>query len=166
MLFGALGVKMLKSNYQKFFFKNIGPNRLPWMASLGPRDAVWLYWTSSSLVCVIACHLLGTKPYWLIANSLGTNFSLTKKQTNKNTLLLTSPLCHIYASSNRVSIGSDNGLSVPNHYLKQGLDIVNSTLRNKLQWNFNQNKKLFHPGKCIWKCCLQKGSHFVQGAMS
>ena len=32
--------------------------------------------------------------------------------------------------------------SAPSHYLNQCLDIVNWTLGNKLQWNFNQNKKL------------------------
>ena len=32
---------------------------------------------------------------------------------------------------------------MPSHYLNQCCDIVNWTLRNKLQWNFNQNTKLF-----------------------
>ena len=33
--------------------------------------------------------------------------------------------------------------SAPSHHLKQYWLIVNWTLRNKLQWNFNQNIKLF-----------------------
>ena len=33
--------------------------------------------------------------------------------------------------------------SAPSHCLKQCWNIVNWTLRNKLQWNFNQNTKLF-----------------------
>ena len=33
--------------------------------------------------------------------------------------------------------------SAPNHYLNQCWDIVNWTLRNKLQWNFNQNTNIF-----------------------
>ena len=33
--------------------------------------------------------------------------------------------------------------SGPSHYLSQRLVIVNWTLRNELQWNFNQNTKLF-----------------------
>ena len=33
--------------------------------------------------------------------------------------------------------------SVPSHYLKQCSAIVNRTLRNKLQWNFNQNIKFY-----------------------
>ena len=33
--------------------------------------------------------------------------------------------------------------SVPSHYLNQNWLIVNWTLRNKLQWNSNQNTKLF-----------------------
>ena len=50
---------------------------------------------------------------------------------------------------NRVSIGSDNGLSdlvaylTPSHYQNQCWVIVNWALRNKLQWNWNQNTKLF-----------------------
>ena len=32
---------------------------------------------------------------------------------------------------------------MPIHYLKQCWNIVNSTLRNKLQWNFNQNSNIF-----------------------
>ena len=39
-------------------------------------------------------------------------------------------------------IGSDNGLA-PSHYLNQCLNIVNWTLRNKLQWNINQNSYSF-----------------------
>ena len=34
-------------------------------------------------------------------------------------------------------------LFVPSHYLNQCCDVVNWTRDNKLQWNFNQNKKLF-----------------------
>ena len=37
---------------------------------------------------------------------------------------------------------------------------------NTLQWNFNQNTKLFIHEKCIWKYRLRNGSHFVQGEMS
>ena len=44
---------------------------------------------------------------------------------------------HIYTSVNRVSIGSDNGLSPIRHYLNQCWVIVNWTFRNKLQWHYN-----------------------------
>ena len=44
-------------------------------------------------------------------------------------------------------IGSDNGLIVawtaPSHYRSQCWNIVNSSLRNKLQWNFNRNANIF-----------------------
>ena len=33
--------------------------------------------------------------------------------------------------------------TAPSHYLNQCLNIVNSTLRNKLQWNFNRNSNIF-----------------------
>ena len=46
------------------------------------------------------------------------------------------PMCRLYASVNRVSIDSDNGLS-PNKI------IINWTLRNKLQWNFYQTTNIF-----------------------
>ena len=39
-------------------------------------------------------------------------------------------------------IGSDNGLS-PSHYLNQRWNIVNWTLRNKLQLNFDRNSNIF-----------------------
>ena len=53
---------------------------------------------------------------------------------------------HIYASVNLVIIGSDNGSSpnmATNHYLNQWWLFVKWTLRNKLQWNLNQNKHKF-----------------------
>ena len=42
-------------------------------------------------------------------------------------------------------IGSDNGLSPGrySHYLNQCWNIVNWTLRNKFQWNFNRNSNIF-----------------------
>ena len=44
--------------------------------------------------------------------------------------------------SKLTTIGSDNGLA-PNHYLNQWWNIVNWTLRNNLQWNFNWNSNIF-----------------------
>ena len=56
--------------------------------------------------------------------------------------------CSLYASS---------------HYINQCWVIVNWTLRNKLQWNFDQKYEIFHSRKCIWKYRLQNGGHFVGG---
>ena len=57
---------------------------------------------------------------------------------------------------NLTIIGSDNGLIVawtaPSHYLNQCWNIVNWTLRNKLQWNFNRNSNIF-----IQQNALQNG---------
>ena len=50
--------------------------------------------------------------------------------------------------------------AAPSHYLNQFWFIINWTLKNKLQWNFNQNKKKFHSRKCIWKCRLPKWRPF------
>ena len=52
--------------------------------------------------------------------------------------------------------------SAPSHYLNQCWIIVILALKNKLQWNFNQNKT-FHSEKCIWTYRLRNGVHFVQG---
>ena len=49
---------------------------------------------------------------------------------------------HVYASVTSANIDSDNGLA-PSHYQKQWWNIVNWTLRNKLQWNFNRNSYIF-----------------------
>ena len=43
---------------------------------------------------------------------------------------------------NLAIIGSDNGLS-PGHYLNQWWNIVNWTLKNKHQWDFNRNSYIF-----------------------
>ena len=40
-------------------------------------------------------------------------------------------------------IGSDNGWKAPSHYLNQCRNIVNWTLGNKLQRNFNRNSNIF-----------------------
>ena len=53
-------------------------------------------------------------------------------------------------------IGSDNG-----HYLNQCWNIIDWTLRNKLQWNFNRILNIFHSGNCTWKYRLWNGVHFV-----
>ena len=46
--------------------------------------------------------------------------------------------------------------SMPSHYLNQCWILLNWNLRNKLQWNFDQNTKIFiHKNK--WKCHLQHG---------
>ena len=39
---------------------------------------------------------------------------------------------------------------------------VNWSLKNKLQWNFNQNTN-FHSQICILRYCLRNGRHFLQG---
>ena len=48
---------------------------------------------------------------------------------------------------NLTIIGSDNGLSsgrsAPSHYLNQCRNIINWSLRNKLQWHFNRNSNIF-----------------------
>ena len=69
---------------------------------------------------------------------------------------------------NRVSIGSDDGLSpdrLPNYYLNKYWKIVNWTIGNKIQWSSNRNKKTFHLWKCVWNCRLRNSGRFAQGQM-
>ena len=58
-------------------------------------------------------------------------------------------------------IGSNNVMS-PSHYPNQCLNIINRTLRNRLQWNLKSD---FHSRKCAWKCHLKNGSHLVSASM-
>ena len=51
--------------------------------------------------------------------------------------------------------------SAPSHYLNPCWDIVNWTHRNKLKWYFIH----FHSRKCIWKCSLENGGHFISPSM-
>ena len=53
---------------------------------------------------------------------------------------------------------------LPNHYLDQCWRIVSSTPVNIFQWNSNRNLNIFIQ-KCIWKCCLENGDHFVSASM-
>ena len=64
---------------------------------------------------------------------------------------------------NLTIIGSDNGLS-PSHYLNQCWNIVNWTLRNKLQWNSNRNSK-FSFKKTHLKMSPGKWRPFVSASM-
>ena len=52
--------------------------------------------------------------------------------------------------------------SAPSHYLNQCWDIVNWTLRNKLQWNCKQYSYIFIK-KIIWKCRLRNWGPFCLG---
>ena len=76
--------------------------------------------------------------------------------------------CRIYASVNRVSIGSGlachlfGAKALPEPMLAH----CQLDLKNKLQWNSNQNTKLFIEENAFKKCRLRNGGHFVPGEMS
>ena len=67
---------------------------------------------------------------------------------------------------NRVSIGSDNGLSP---IQRQAIIWTNARLSSvrPLGTNFSEilKYKNFHLEKCIWKYRRRKGDHFVLGEM-
>ena len=74
---------------------------------------------------------------------------------------LISPLCCIYASVNRVSIGSDNGLSPTR---RQAIILTNAGLLSigSLETNFSEfliKIQIYHSRKCIWKYCLWNGGN-------
>ena len=56
-----------------------------------------------------------------------------------------------YICVSKQIIGSDNGLSAPSHYLNQCWNIVDSSIRNKLQWNLKQNSYIFIEENVIWE---------------
>ena len=64
---------------------------------------------------------------------------------------------------NLTIIGSDNGWSAPSHYLNQCLNIVDWTLRNKLQWNFYRNSNIFIHEKMHLKMASAKWRPFSPG---
>ena len=55
--------------------------------------------------------------------------------------------------------------TAPSHYLNQCWNIVNWTLRNRLIWKLNRNWYILNSRKCIWKCRLENGGHFVSASM-
>ena len=71
---------------------------------------------------------------------------------------------------NPTIIGSDDGLSPGRRqaiiWTNDGWNIVDSNLRNKLQWNPRGKFIHFHFRKCIWKCCLRNGVYLVSASMS
>ena len=81
-----------------------------------------------------------------------------------NGSLLIFPQCCIFASKNRVSIGSDNGLSP---IRRQAIIWSNGGLLSigSLGANFNSKYKTFDSRKCVWKCRLRNGGHFVHGVV-
>ena len=69
---------------------------------------------------------------------------------------------HIYAS--KVSIGPDKwlvALSAPSHYLNQCWNVVNSTLRHKLQWNVYRNSNIFIEDNALENVVCKMASIFL-----
>ena len=81
---------------------------------------------------------------------------------------LISPWRRKYASVNRISIGSDNGLS---QIRRQAIIWTDAGLSSigPLGTKFSENLikiQFFHLQKCIRKNSLRNGGHFVQGELS
>ena len=103
---------------------------------------------------VLICHLcksLLISWLWNFAKwSIGRWNSMPYRPRPCHRSLLYHIYIHIYiylyiyiCVGNLTIIGSDNGLPVPSHYLNQCRSIINWTIRNKLQWNFNRNSYIF-----------------------
>ena len=73
----------------------------------------------------------------------------------------------MYASVNQVSIASDGFSSLRQHYLSHYLNqccfIVDCTLRNQLQWNFNQNMKMFIHKNASENIVCEMAANFSRG---
>ena len=76
------------------------------------------------------------------------------------------PWCRMYASVNRVSIGSDNGLFGAKPLSKPLLVDCQLDHQEQTSVKFETKYKTFFSGKCIWKYRPRNGCHFVQGEMS
>ena len=75
---------------------------------------------------------------------------------------------YMYASVNWIGVSSGNGMSPVRH---QAITWTNANLLSigPLGTNFCEIRikmQNFHLRKCIWRCCLRNGGHFVQGEMS
>ena len=100
--------------------------------------------------------------------------TLKKKGKKDSTFLLFScgfllenlthlPWCRIYLSVNWISIGSGNGLSP---IRRQAITWTNAHLLSIGPWGTNCSEilskyKTFHWKKCLWKCRLRNGGHFL-----
>ena len=64
-------------------------------------------------------------------------------------------------------IGSDNGLSPSRHQaIWTRTEILSiGPLGKKLKWNLQRNWYIFIQEKCIWKCRLGNGCHFIAASM-
>ena len=101
------------------------------------------------VVCKMSAILFRPKCINLSASEISMNWKLIRgktKQVWNHRLLTHLPLVpHICVSESRQHwfIKWLVTYSAPSHYLNQCWVIVNWTLGNKLQWNFNQNAQLF-----------------------
>ena len=114
------------------------------------RDMRLTSWLTSGLNRVSTIFLCEYDLTWTPTESqvrLGPGPSQVLSQVSSQDCWWIRPQCRIYASVNRVSIGSDNGLSPGRRQAIigtiAGIDNVNWTLSNKLQWTFNRNTKHF-----------------------
>ena len=111
------------------------------------------------LLCTISNHdtlSIAKKPHYLRFFFFWV-INLYKNKTRKRRFINTLDQIHCFGWCRWVNffrsllptwINFSRKLQAPSHYLNQCWNIVNSNLRNKLQWNFNLIH--FHWRKCIW----------------
>ena len=139
-------------------------------------------WTESLLPKVMASHLLDTEPLpkqIMTVHQFNSSEQFSVKLESKykictwkgplqNVNRLFRPQCvqphwgrvtHTCVSKLTI-IGSEKGLSPGrHHFLNQCWNIVNCTIRIKLQWNLNQNSYIFIQEKAFEIVVCQNGSH-------
>ena len=100
---------------------------------------------SETMMVSLRMHICVTRPQWV--NSLRPSDAYMSQWTNHHWFIY-----WLVA------------WTAPSHHLNQCWNMVNWTLRNKLQWNFNRSSKHFHSRKCAWRC-LRNGFHFLSPSM-
>ena len=115
------------------------------------------FWNfTQSTAMILPCSVQNFKKFqrlkWMLwTNKISRNLSLTHWGR----------VTHICVSKLSI-LGSDQATS---HYLNQGWNIVNWTLKEQTSVKFELKFKYFHSGKCIWKCRLENGGHLVSASM-
>ena len=107
---------------------------------------------TENMICPLICNTSGTAMWVLIASRIMRSIKSSPPTAAYMRQWIGSALVQIMACR----LFGAKPLSKPM------LFFVNWTLRNKLQWNSNQNTKR----KCIWRHRLRNGGHYVPGEIS
>ena len=171
-------VEKNESEYNNSFHKML--MTISSINTLWPSDLIWWHKSGWTLAEVMACCLTAPSHYlnqcWVIISEVLTtisqellNISILDMSLKITNLRLThwGRVTHICVGKLSI-IGSDNGLSPGRRQAiiwKKCSNIVNWTLRNKVQWNLNPNSYIFIQENVSEKYRLESSGHFVSASM-